>query len=82
MLDEKNHRILIWDPKPMINLAAYLIFPSTFSVNPVSEHLNGKICQKSSVWAALSILRHPKQPRHCCSDFRQGGRLPFWITFV
>jgi hypothetical protein len=53
-----------------------LILPSILRVKPVIEHLNGYCCQNSSVRAALSILRHPKQPRHCCLDFKHGGGLP------
>jgi hypothetical protein len=52
------------------------VLPLIFSVKPVIAHLSGYDCQKSSVWAALSILRHPKQPRHCCLDFKQGGGWP------
>jgi hypothetical protein len=29
------------------------------------------------VWAAFSILRQPKHPRHCRPDVRQKGFLPF-----
>jgi len=55
---------------------AYQFFLSTFNVNPVAAHLMGKFCQTAFEWTALSILRHPKHPRHWLCDLRQNGAPP------